>query len=73
MVDETTDICAGIVLCLRWVAALNVHEEFVGLYKVHSISSDSLVAVITLGEHAQRGLLVVSPVLAVCVFECCHP
>ena len=49
MVDETTDISNNeqVVLCLRWVDdAFNVHEEFVGLYKVHSISSDSLVAVI---------------------------
>ena len=49
MVNETTDISNNeqVVLCLQWVDdAFNVHEEFVGLYKVHSILSDSLVAVI---------------------------
>ena len=49
MVDETTDISNDeqVVLCLRWVDnTFDVHEEFVGLYKVESISSNSLVAVI---------------------------
>ena len=70
MVDETTDN-EQVVLCLRWVAALNVHEEFVGLYKVHSISSDSLVAVINPRRAcAARVTGCVSCTSCVCAFVC---
>ena len=49
MVDETTDVSNDeqVVLCLRWVDDnFDAHEEFIGLYKVDSICSDSLVALI---------------------------
>ena len=49
MVDETTDIsnCEQVVVCIHWVDDdFNVHEDFIGLYQVDSICSDSLVAVI---------------------------
>ena len=49
MVDETTDVSNDkqVVLCLCWVDNnFDAHEEFIGLYKVDSICSDSLVALI---------------------------
>ena len=49
MVDETTDISnyEQVVICLRWVDDdFNVHEDLIGLYKVETISADSLVALI---------------------------
>lgn len=49
MVDETTNVSniEQVVLCLRWVDDnFDAHEEFIGLYKVDSICSDSLVALI---------------------------
>ncbi len=49
MVDETTDKANNeqVVLGLRWVDnALVAHEEFVGLYRIDSITSEVLVAVI---------------------------
>ena len=49
MVDETTDKANNeqVVLVFRWVDdALVAHEEFVGLYLTHSITSEALVAVI---------------------------
>ena len=49
MVDETTD-CANheqVVICLRWVDdCFDVHEDFIGVYAVENICSDSLVQVI---------------------------
>jgi len=49
MVDETTD-CSNqeqVVLVLHWVDdALVVHEEFIGLFSVPSISADTLTLVI---------------------------
>ena len=49
MIDETTDVAnkEQVVLVLRWVDQdLIVHEKFVGLYVVPSISADTLVSVI---------------------------
>ena len=49
MVDETTD-CANheqVVICLRWVDdCFDVHEDFIGVYAVENICSDTLVQVI---------------------------
>lgn len=49
MVDETTHISnkEQFVLCLRWVdAVLESHEKFIGLYKVESIKSETLLQVL---------------------------
>ena len=50
MVDETTDTTnkEQVTLVLRWMDDSNfeVHEEFIGLYEVESITSDSIVSVI---------------------------
>ena len=49
MIDETTDpsTTEQVVVVFRWVEnSLQVHEDFVGLYETHSISSDSLCALI---------------------------
>ncbi len=49
MVDETTNKANNeqVVLVLQWVDnALVAHEEFVGLYRIDSITSEVLVAVI---------------------------
>lgn len=49
MADETTDKSnrEQVVLVLRWVDDdLNTHEDFIGLYMVPSIDSDTLVSVI---------------------------
>ena len=49
MVTETTD-CSNqeqVVLVLHWVDnALVVHEDFIGLYNVSSISADTLTVAI---------------------------
>ena len=49
MVDETTDQSnkEQVVLVLRWVdEALDVHEEFIGLYATSSTTAESLVSII---------------------------
>ena len=49
MIDETTDVSTTeqVVVVFRWVDSfLQVNEDFVGLYETHSISSDSLYALI---------------------------
>lgn len=50
MIDETTDTSTNeqVVVVFRWVdySSLQVHEDFVGLYVMHSISLDSLCALI---------------------------
>ena len=49
MADETTDVSnqEQLTIVLRWVDSdFSVHEEFVGLHAVPSISSDTLVSVI---------------------------
>ena len=50
MADETTDITnkEQVTLVLRWMDDSNfeVHKEFIGLYEVESITSDSIVSVV---------------------------
>jgi len=49
MVDETTDVSnrEQVVLCIRWVSKdFEVHEDFIGLYKVDQIDARTLVFVI---------------------------
>ena len=50
MIDETTDVSnhEQVVLCICWVSnqSFDVHEDFIGLYKVDKIDADSLVFVI---------------------------
>lgn len=49
MADETTDVAnqEQVVICLRWVDDdFEIHEEFIGLYKVDSIAASTLVQVI---------------------------
>eukprot|EP00731_Ephydatia_muelleri_P034281 Em0054g4a len=50
MADETTDKTnkEQVTLVLRWMDDSNfeVHEEFIGLYEVESITSDSIVSVV---------------------------
>ena len=49
MIDETTDITnrEQVTLVIRWVTEdLQVHEEFIGLYTVHSIDAATLTSVI---------------------------
>ena len=49
MIDENTNVSTTeqVVVVFRWVNSfLQVNEDFVGLYKTHSISSDSLYALI---------------------------
>ena len=49
MIDETTDTSTTeqVVVVFRWVDdALQVHEDFVGLFETDSISPDSLCALI---------------------------
>ena len=49
MLDETTDISNNeqATAVMQWVSeSLEVHEEFIGLYHVPSISADTLTAVI---------------------------
>ena len=49
MMDETTDTSTTeqVIVVFRWVdSSLQVHEDFVGLYEMDSISSDSLCALI---------------------------
>ena len=49
MADETTDAAnhEQVVICIRWVNDdFEVHEEFIGLYKVDSIDAVTLVKVI---------------------------
>ena len=50
MVDETTDKTNKelVTLVLRWMDDSNfeVHEEFIGLYEVESVTSDCIISVI---------------------------
>ena len=49
MVDETTDVAnkEQAVVCLRWVdAALENHEEFIGLYELQSTQSEDFLHMI---------------------------
>ena len=49
MVDETTDVSnrEQVVICIRWVSKIfDVHEDFIGLYKVDQIDAGTLVYVI---------------------------
>ena len=49
MVDECPDVAnqEQLVLCLRWVDnALEVHEDFIGMYHMENVSADTIVAVI---------------------------
>ena len=49
MSDKCTDASnrEQLVICIRWVDSnLEVHEEFIGLYKVENIQTDTIVAVI---------------------------
>ena len=49
MSDECTDASnrEQLVICIRWVDSnLEVHEEFIGLYKVENIQADTIVAAI---------------------------
>ena len=49
MVDETTDIAniEQVVICLRWVSeCLEVHEDFVDLYRVDSTEAEKIFATI---------------------------
>ena len=49
MVDETTDVSnrEQVVICIRWVSKnFDVHEDFIGLYKVDQIDAGTLVYVI---------------------------
>ena len=67
MVDETTD-CSNkeqVVLVLRWVDCdFNVHEDFIGLYNVPSISANVLTSVIK--DALQRLNLCISKVRGQC-------
>ena len=50
MVDECTDSAnhERLAICFRWVdRALEVHEEFFGLYEIPNIAADTIVSVIT--------------------------
>lgn len=49
MSDECTDVSnrEQLVICIRWVdSKLEVHEEFIGLYKLDNIQADTIVAAI---------------------------
>ena len=49
MIDETTDVITTeqVVLVFRWAhSLLQAQEEFVGLYKTDSVTSDALVSII---------------------------
>ena len=49
MVDETTNVSnhEQVVICIRWVSKTSdVHEDFIGLYKVDQIDAGTLVHVI---------------------------
>ena len=67
MVDETTDFSnkEQVVLVLRWVDCdFNVHEDFIGLYNVPSISANVLTSVIK--DALQRLNLCISKVRGQC-------
>ncbi len=49
MADEVTDVsnCEQVAIVIRWVDdSLMPHEEYIGLYKTESITSQSLVSLI---------------------------
>lgn len=49
MSDECTDTSnrEQLVICIRWVdSTLEPHEEFIGMYKLHNIQADTIVAAI---------------------------
>ena len=57
MVDETTDVLnrEQVVICIRWVSkTFDVHEDFIGLYKVDQIDAGTLVHVINLKDTLLR-------------------